>query len=629
MPSTKDGALPNGRVDDDALIGLVTERRNHSVNYHRNYLNRLPTYYDQYRGIYTGKVAPFRNAIHVPFLFSVVQSDVARKAQISFGGWPICSFSGYGLDDSANAKRNEVLVSAQMKDSRSFSKAVDLFLCADLYGVGIARYGWRRLKRMEKWRETADIAPGLSIEIKRETEVTRFDGPDWDVVDPLDFWPQPGKKDIDEMAWCIHRYFIDLDDLRRMAKDGYYNRAKVEEVGRAPLSGTAEAEMQGRLSVYRNYDEYSARHNEPHAKPVEVWEYWGTVPDEFVTDGVKERCVAVANGRTLLKNWPNPLWEGRKPFHAYVPMVDPHYFHGIGKIEIGSKLQQVANRLTNQKLDALDLFIDPMWVASNSSNINVANLMTRPGRIFLVDGAADDSNIRPLVPNLGGLQWSDQAVAQAWSYIQQGTGITEAIQGLSTGNRTTAREFLGRQENVMTRLMLESRLAEEVFIEPLCNSYRSLNKQYLKLPHMVKILGDRTAINPVTGLPLPPEPVLISHDDVSPDYRARAVGATQMIGKSVRQQNVMQLLQAVSSNPVLMQLVNWAAFARQMFQLFDFDNVTELLNVQNVPAINMVAEQAGMSPEMVAGAVSQPLDQLNPDLIGALIPQQGGIPQAT
>lgn len=603
---------------DERIIELVTERRHHSVNYHRSYLNRLPGYYDLYRGVYSGRTPQFRNAVHIPFLFSVVQSDVARKTQVSFGAWPIVSFAGYGIDDSANAKRNETLVSAQMKDCRSFQKAVDLFLTADLYGVGIARYGWKKTAQQYRWRQLENIAPGLDVEVWREDDGFSFNGPDWEVIDPLDFWPQPGKKDIADMSWLIHRYYVDLDDLKRMAKQGLFDKSAIAKLEDRPLSGQAEAELQGRLSIYRNFEEYNARRTEPFAKPVEIWEYWGTVPDEFAKDGFTERCIAIANGRVVAKNWPNPILNGKKPFVSHAPMADPHYFHGVGKIEVGAKMQMAANRMTNQKLDALDQFIDPMWIASDNANLNVQNLATKPGRIFQVSGPADDSNIRPLIPNLNGLQWGDAAVGQMWSFIQQGTGITEALQGLTSGNRSTAREFLGRQENVMTRLMLESRIAEEGFVEPLADAFRVLNRQYLPLPHLIQMLGDRATINPVTGLPLPQEPTWISHEDVSPDYRARAVGATQMIGKAIRQQNVMQLLQVMNANPVLMQLVNWSNFSRQMFQLFDFDNVSELLNLSQLPMVNQMANDNGMSPETLAGG----LESLDPAILGQLIPQQ-------
>jgi len=610
------------QAGDDRLIALVRQRKDHALNHYRVKLNAMADDYDMYRGIAAGKTAAYRNAVHIPVLFAAIQSHVARMAQTSFGAWPIVTFVGYSADDEANAKRNETLVSAQMKDCNSFVKAVQFFLHADIYGVGIARYGWKRIKRMERYRVPNDVAPGVTLETIETREVTHFDGPDWTVVDPLDFWPQPNCKYIDSMAWVIQRYWVDLDELRRMAADGFFDPARVEMIGQSTASPGAESEIQQRLTPYRSWGEYSASRNEPMAKPVEIWDYWGLVPDELATDGLVNRNISLANGKVLLKNWPNPLVDGKKPFVAYCPMEDPHYFHGVGKVEIGKKMQRATNRIANQKLDALDLFIDPMWVMNSQVSINTENLYTRPGKILSVDGPADETVIRALVPNLAPLQFAYTEIGTLRQFIQEATGMTESIQGLNSSQRETARGFLGRQENAMTRLMLESRLADEGFVEPLANSFRSLNRQYLTLPHLVKILGSRALVNQGTGLPMPKEPTIIGHDDVNPDYRARAVGATQMVGRNIRQQNILALLQASSSNPILMQLVNWANFARQMFELFDFENVGELLNIQQLPAVNQVAQESGMAPGAVGQGVTS-LEQLNPDVLGQMLNLQG------
>ena len=97
-----------------------------------------------------------------------------------------------------------------------------------------------------------------------------------------------------------------------------------------------------------------------------------------------------------------------------------------------------------------------------------------------------------------------------------------------------------------------------------------------------------------------------------------------MAGRSARQQNLLGLLQMMSSNPALAQLVNWANFARQAFELFDFKNVDELL-VQQVPMVNQIAQETGQSPEGVAQmASSQNLPQLDPALLAILGGQNPG-----
>jgi hypothetical protein len=619
MQQGKEYGSPRPMVSDSRIIELVDARRQHSLRYNAGLFGRLQSWYNSYRGVWQGRLAQYRNNIAIPFTFAMIQSDVARKVQISFGSWPIVSFEGYAPEDVASAKRNEILISAQMKDADSLTRAVDFFLQADICGTGIARLGWKTIKRMNRVRRMEEVAPGFSVPVMREYDATLFDGPTWEPIAREDFWQQPGKTHIPDMAWVEHRYWADYDDLLEDANsdDPYFDPAAIRQLAQYPLSGTAQGDWIQRRVTFRNEFDYQARQNEQFAKPVEIVEMHGLVPREFAPDGMRNRCIAVGNNRVVLKNREGPLANQMKPFVSYAPMPDPYSFDGVGKAEIAFGPQATANRLNNQKLDALDLIIDPTYIASSTANINTQHLFSRAGRIILVDGPADDTNIRPLIPNMAGFQAAYPEISQLWSFMQLGAGINDIIMGQQAGERETARGFLGRQENVLTRLSLESRLAEEQFLEPLANTFRQLDRQFLTLPHQVKILGSMALVNPITGLPLPQEPVEIGYDDLVPDYRARAVGASQMMGRSVRQQNLVQLLQIMSSNPVMMQMVNWANFARQAFELFDFKNVDELL-VQMVPQINQMAQQTGQSPEAVAQQTMNPLQTMEPSLLGSM-----------
>jgi len=634
IAGSRDGGTGRGayRVPDSRFIELVDSRRQHSLRYNHKFFSRLPSWYNTYRMVWQGKLSQFRNNIQLPFVFSMVQSDVARKVQTSLGAWPIVTFSGYAPEDVARARKNEVLISAQMKDCDSLTKGVDFFLQADLYGTAVARYGWKNVTRKNRVRMLEQVAPGFSVPVVREYDAEHFNGPNWEPIDPLDFWPQPGKKRIEDMAWVIHRYWMDLDDMLddSRGENPYFDPAAVRELKAFPLGAGAEGELRTRQLTYRNQWDWEARQSERFAKPAEIWEMQGIIPDEMARDGVRTRCIAIGNARVVLKNRELPFWDGQKSFKAYSPMPDPHSFYAPGKVEVAEKMQVAANRIANQKLDALDLLIDPQMVVSSGANINTQNLFSRAGRIILVDGAADDSNIRPLTMNMQGVQGAYAEIGQLWQFMQLGAGINDIVMGLQQNDRETARGFLGRQENVLTRLMLEARVAEEMFIEPLANAFRNLDRQFLKMPHEIKILGSLATINPVTGLPLPQEAQAVDYDDMAPDYRARAIGASQMLGRSVRQQNLVSLLQMMSANPALLQLVNWANFARQAFELFDFKNVEELL-VQQVPMVNQIAAEGGQSPEAVASATSAPLEQLSPELLAMFGNNQmaGAVPQMT
>ena len=630
-PPSPNSAVPTlpGGLTQEALVNLVRERRQHAINRYIHYFRRASRWYDLYRGIYSGRFAAFRNNIHLPFLFSVIQSDVARKVQTSFGGWPIVEFTGYAHEETFKARKNETLVSAQMKDCQSFRKAVDFYTSADLYGTAIARVGWKTDIRDNLIR----LPNGLGGSSEQRVQQTMFDGPDWDNVDITDFLLQPGKRSIPDADWAIHRWYIDLDQLEELAKQGMFDPNAVSQLRKwGTLPEAAVDDFNQRVNIYRSHSEYDARRTERFAKPVEIWDMWGRVPSEFAPDGIVHRIVTVANGKIILRNRPNPYWHGQIPFLAYSPQPDPHYFHAPGKMEVAEKMQFSANRFANQKMDALDITVDPMWLVSSALGLDTQNLFSRAGRVIKVDGPIGDDSIRPISPDLRGMQAAYQEIEFLWQSIQQATGIIEdTVQGAPASRRQTKAEYQGRQESVLTRLMLEARLAEENFVEPLANMFVSLNKQLLPIPKEVRILGSDAMVNPITGFPLPKEPITIdSLDDINHDYRARAVGSSQMVGRQMLQNQLMTLMQVMGANPVGMQMVNWTAFFRQVFDAFQLRNVDELLNPSPTQLNQMAAMQGGgqkPTPEDEFNEAAKPGGDMPPDVLQNVMAEAAGMTQ--
>ena len=622
------GKLPDGRVErrtdypiDTSVIALVDSRRQHSLRYNQGVFNRLQSYYSDYRGYWQGRTSQFRNQVTLPLIFAMIQSGVARLVQGAFSTFPIVDFEGYAPEDEARAKKNAYLVSAQMRDIDIISRAYDFFLQASICGTGVMRYGWKRTVRRNRITQPEEIAPGFSIPVVREYDAEIFNGPTAHVVDRLDFWQQPVKSRIDEMTWVIHRYWADLEDLMEDSSqeypDGqqpYFDLAAVKQLYNMPLEGAAQSEFVARKSTYRNEYDYQARQQERFAKPVEIWEMHGLVPRAFARDGIRHRCIAIGNGRVVLKNREGPMPNQQKPFISFSPMGDPYSFDGVGKAEIAHGGQVTVNRITNQKLDALDQLIDPMFIASSSAGINTQNLFTRAGRIILVDGAADDSNIRALTPNMQGLQAAFQEIGFLWQFMQLGTGETESLLGVGGGNRETARGFLGRQENAMNRLSFEQMLADVQVVEPLADAFRGMDRYLLPKPHELKILGSLAITDPTTGLPYPPESLTVDYDDLAPDYRARAVGSRLAVGKNVRIQNALTMAQIFSANPALLQLMNWSNSAGQVSDLMGFDP-NKMLVRQQVPQVNLQALMGGGTTDRFA-STNQPLDQLSPQSLG-------------
>jgi len=568
----------------EQIVNMVTDCVAYSESQYQPIRQKFPRLYDLFRGTWSGRFHPHKNNVHIPLMFSAIWADAARKAATSLNQTPMISFLGYGPDDVKIARKREALVQAQMKDDGVFLKQVDLILQADLYGVAVMQVGW---KRDEPFRIVEHIErmplSGKVVRYLKKGKVVMFDGPETVPVDILDFFPQPMVGRLADMKWVVRRYWLDLDDVRYLTEAGTFDRA---ELRRLEHEGSAGAESQNlgigvrRFQVRTGMDDETARFMNKYSRPIEILEFWGRIPSEYATDGDTNRVITVANRRYLLRNRPNPYLHGKLPFVSFSATPDPHYFFAPGKAEIIERLQIVGNRYLNQSLDAADLMIDPMWFYDRGAGLITRNLYSRPGRFIPVNGNPNNV-VAPMIPNLQGLTVADKQVHQMRELAQMGTGLVEdAVQGLGGDSRQTAREFVGRREAAGTRLLLESRIYEEMLLEPMANMIVALDKQFLEMPVEVLILGDGASLDPVTNEPIPNSRETLEGYDLYPSYAARAMGATMGLSKGMQQQALIQLLQAMASplGQQAMAQINSVNFFRGIFRVFEVQNINEIFS---------------------------------------------------
>ena len=612
----------------DQIVDVVVSRLRHSETYFSGVRHRLPRLYDMWRGIWTGRFHPHKNNIHIPIIYSAIWADAALKAGTSLMMWPPVSFLGYGPDDMPIARKWEGLVGAQMKDMDLFMKEVDTFVTADLYGVAITQMGWRFNKdvRIMESIETAPITNQIIRTIKKG-EVVTFDGPDSEMVDRQDAFPQPGVPRIQNMKWFIRRRFIDLDECRALAKAGVFDQSELDRMvteGGVNSSLATDLASVKRFQVRTGMDDESARFMDRYSRPVELVEMWGIVPSELAGDGDNLRVITVANRRYLFRNRPLPFWHKKLPFIAFSPTPDPHYFDAPGKAEVCEKLNIVANRFINQTLDIGDLIVDPVIFYDRGSGLNTKNLIMKPGRMIGVDGNPSEVTA-PLVFNTQGLGLAEQKIEQMRRLSEMASGMQEdVVQGMEGPDRETARGMLARREAAGKRLMLESRLYEETYLEKMANMMVALDKQFLEAPVEVSILGDSATTDPVTKQQIMSTRMTLEERDLIMSYTARATGATTGLSKSMKQNNLVQLLTAMGS-PIgqsVMGQINAVNFWRGIFREFEVPNINELFMVN--PLLQQMVQGAGMES---AGQVPTSGDVT---ATGALpIPSMQGVPQQT
>lgn len=582
----------------EQICRMVVDSMLYSESHFSGVRAKWPRLYELWRGTWSGRFHPHKNNVHIPLIYSAVWADAARKAASSLSTYPIVSFMGYGPDDSKIARKQEALCSAQMKDDGCFLKQVDAIVGADLYGVTVMQVGWKRDEPM-RILEQIDRMPlsGKVVRHIRKGRVVTFDGPQTLAIDLLDFFPQPCVPRLKDMKWVVRRYFLDLDDVRYMASIGTFDVGELRRLESEGSFGAASSDLAmsvRRFQVRTGMDDETARFQDRYSRPIEILEFWGSVPSEYATDGVLQRVITVANRGYLLRNRPNPYNHGVIPFISFSPAPDPHYFYAAGKAEIVEKLQIVGNRYLNQSLDAADLMIDPMTFYNRASGLVTRNLYSRPGRFIGLNGNPAEM-IQPMQMNLQGLTVADNKISQMREFLQMGTGmVDDAVQGLGGDSRQTAREFVGRREAAGTRLMLESRLYEEMMLEPMANMFMALSKQFLDPPVEVLILGDGSMLDSVTGEPINSTRDVLTGYDLFPSYSARALGATMGLSKETQQQTMIQLLTAMSSplGQSLMGQINAINFFRGIFKVFEVPNINEIFT-KNSQLSSLVQQASG------------------------------------
>lgn len=573
---------------------LFQARKAHCLNHYGPFFRASARRYDLFRGFQRGTWQQYRNAIHIPFLLTVITADVARKVQIAFGNRHVVDFEG---TDSKVARRNARLINQQFEDDGMLKKAIDFLTSADIYGTAFAQYGWKTVRRLGTRRELTITLTGEEREQIVKGPITDFDGPSLEVVDLLDCWPQVGINSPEKIRWWIRRRFLDFQEVEMWANLGVYSKAAVEELRRSGGAPRTVVEAYNlRQTIYRTQQEYMTRSAEPHNKVVEVSDMIGYVPDEFAPDGQTFRLITVANDTVVLRNKPHPHWDGKPNILVYAPIKDPHYIHGIGKIEPVEKLSYLANRFSSQQADALDFNLDPPIFFNRLIGLDDEQLYMRAGRLIGVDGPVGEENIRPFMPDMRGFNVANQEVANIWQHIQQATGqIQDTALGMSASDRQTAAEFQGRMSQVNQRLMVESYMFDTDFIEPAADAFRSLNGQFLKLPAMLRRIGQDAQIDPITGEPVQDDE-RIDINDLNPFYKARARGATRMASKIAARGDLVALNDVFARNPMAMQAIAWTNWLRYTFDVFDVPNPGDFL-VKQMPGAEMLAAQAQVKPQ--------------------------------
>ena len=192
------------------------------------------------------------------------------------------------------------------------------------------------------------------------------------------FWPSQAST-VKRAEYLIDRTWESFPSLKRKEKVGLYSNVdKLKESNSiAQLKKVSEREQRLR-GIDRTRD------------LVEVLEYW-----------TPERVITVGNRTVLLRDDPNPFWNGRLPFVVCSAMPDAFQIPGISVVEALAQLQEMRWTLQNQRMDVVRMLSNLITIIRSDVDDPDAFEWAPNAQWFVEDpGQVDTLKIDPTVAQI-------------------------------------------------------------------------------------------------------------------------------------------------------------------------------------------------------------------------------------
>ncbi len=573
--SVEDLNKPLFARDDMAALEHVRARYRGMYQYKLRYTQRNNTHYEMYRGYNRPVTYPghktVRSNIHVPYAFATVEQAVPRIVRGCLGdGYNFFDLSPREKTDRKNADQHKKLLLWQIDLMNFYIEFTMMIKTTAMYGYCTAKIDWvfqtgqkYKLKMKDEYvgqvieeEIRKKYGHALYEEIVEENVITydnnRFQTLDWDEAYP----DEAAKYTLHTGRDFIHQTRKTLKELyERRRPDNtplYKNLDKIQ----ATQSYTQEdADIDRRLSVigaakqtWRQASQSKMDLNRG-AMEVVVWEYW--TPDWVVT---------VANTNTVIRRDRNFFWHGKMPFVDLNYTYIPNELFGIGAIESFRDLQSAIDTITNMDLDNWAMTVNQMHVVHRAADIPEEQLVARPWGV-IYSSLPPSESVMPL---------QKQSIAAETSMKQQemrsnimlASGLTDMhYMGTSSGSRVgrTATGMNMAMEETNSRFQALVTLAEFMTLKPCMKMMASNNEQFMRTSKWVQIVGEDKYEK---------ESELIHPEDIWGEVNIIFHGAQRLGRQQMKQNNFMNLLKVIGSNPAMMSQVKPRELLKYTLRLF-------------------------------------------------------------
>ena len=402
-----------------------------------------------------------------------------------------------------------------------------------------------------------------------------------DLIRPDAYFPDPSGRGLYE----IHEIERDLFEVVDMAEKGIYDSQVVAQI-HSDYMDEEEAEKERRAKGQQNSTPPAGR------KRVRIREFWGNILNH---DGLIEHrnvVMAVANERYLIRPpEENPFWHGTSPFLA-IPLVrTPLSVHHSALYDDAVALNLVQNELFNLILDGglesvwgvrqvrVDDMDDPEDISNGiSSGMTIRVKSTLPHNAKVVERVTEGSAPQDAL-----------AVFEMLGREFNQAALTNDVKlGTLPMRQVTATEVNDATNSSNTTLdAIASDLENELLTPALTKIFLTV-MQHMEWMDAHEVVG---AIGPAAAFSLakmtPPQ----RYAAFAYPYNFKVFGLSAVMTRARDFQRLMALLQAVMSNPILLQSFIKIASGDKLLK-----TIMKMLNI-NPDSIAITPEEQQQLPQ--------------------------------
>lgn len=442
-----------------------------------------------YRAFIDSGTYQHRARVFDPRIFRVIETITPRMV----ANEPMGSF--YPMEDG-DVKTTEILNTLMKYDWRRaemFEKMVRFIKSTLIFGTGFGRCYWD-FRESEKPRMVPIEVNGRMVWTPDSVEyvkVTEFDGPNFEVLNIYDCFPDPNAKDLASMRWFIYRTFRTIEELEQendtRGMEYYKNLDKLRDaIGRTKEDRQASTGKPDDMT-YREHRRTMLGTEDLTGQDDSNPEF--AVLRRYTRDGW---CEVVPEYDVVIRETKgNPYFHQDLPIIYGVDYPYPGELYGMGEIEPVDRIQRAINAVLNQRLDNVQLILNNMWKVRKGSGVDLHTLVSAPGNIIQTE---DMDAVEPVnIPDATGGTFV-QTMNYLTSALQNGTGITDYTVGMGSNANVANKTATGTrliQQEANAQFKLKIQLMNHMVIKRIANQWKDLRIQYTTEEQRLRILGQQ------------------------------------------------------------------------------------------------------------------------------------------